>query len=580
MDNPCTLPAQLVIEGDIGSHLLNAAALRDGRLARARSRAQQSMARPIPNPHRIEDTVALGVAALLEHCRKRLRANPLEMAQCRDGSTLVRVFGAFEYVFDYPRCRISARAVNHGPGPCAGHEGVPQLLDSQLGCENIELMSPLCRSYWLRYVAHGPDGICGAGAAMHAYQQALWPDCPHVVQVLGAVCQASYRQLRCDPQFQRLRNVLSYRLIELAGTHEVDWALRARTCRGRRGLDARDVSLVWKHRQLYARMDRENPRLLPVLTAWLRDKRLPAAHGIEDAVPAMRQGLLDAGLPSRAWRYLAEHGPRALAYRQDGALTWDVVLSVLRDLHKARWPAPPPRGFLGFLNDTAGVPHSYTEPGAGVPGWFWNWACHAARDCAHDPQRYRRLRDQLVQWAWLVRKCAPRPDNNQQRRRLPWLQSWAERQERSIALSDRDAWGEWLRDMPWDRIERVQVVALLSPRALREEGIAMHNCADRYLPGCLKGERLLLSLRDPASGKRVALLGLRRESGDGGWARAELSAPCNRAAPAWVEPLAGAALAMVRKADDARRVAQGRLRACMQESGNTTQEPGNGQGLG
>lgn len=550
MDNLCTLPAQLRIEYDIGNSLLNAAALRGERLGKMRSRAVRNVARAIQKPRQIEDTVTLGVAAMLEHCRKCLRTNPIEIVRCHDGNTVVRVFGAFEYVFDYSRCRISAQAVNRNPDLFANYGGMPQQLDSQLAYENIELMSPLCRPYWLLYVAHSPDGICGGATEMDEYQQALWQDCPHVVQVLDAVCQASYRQLCTDPEFQRFRNVLSYRLIKLAGSDVVDMALRARTYRRGKGLDARYVSLVWKYQQLYSRMDRENPRLLPVLMAWLQDKRLPDDHGIEDAVPAMRQDLLDHGLPPRAWRYLVEHDPRALVYRKDGVLTWRDLLNVLQDLHKARWPELPPRGFLGFLSDTAGASKSYTDPGSGVPGWFWNWACQAARECAHDPRRYHHLGGQLVQWAWLVRECAPRPDSNQQRRRLQWLQSWAAHQESLMELGDQDAWGGWLRDVPWDRIGRLQVVPLLSPRALREEGIVMHNCADRYLPDCLKGERLLLSLRDRVNGKRVALMGLRRDFTQRDWVRTELSAPCNRTAPVWVVPLADAALALVRAADD------------------------------
>lgn len=552
MDQLRTIPAQLWIDGDIGSRLLNAAVFRDERLGRMRSRSSRNAARPNPHHYRIEGTFALAVAAMLAHCRQLLRTNPIEIVRCHDGNTVVRVFGALEYVFDSLRCRISARVVKRDPYRCVDHGDMPQLLNSNLVYENIELMSPLCRPSWLLYVAYRPDGICGHTTATDVHQLALWQDCPHVVQLLDAVCLASYRQLRADPEFQRFRNLLSFRLIELAGTYQVSLALRARTHWRGRGLDARDVNRVSRYWRFYARMDRESPNLLPVLTAWLQHKVPPEDRGCDDAVPAIRQDLLDHGLPPRAWRYLVEHGPRVLVYRKDRPLTWQALLGVLQDLHKARWPEPPPRGFLGFLSDTAGAPRSYTEQGGGVPGWFWNWACRAARDCAHDPRLYHHLRCKLVQWAWLVREYAPRPDRNQQRRQLQWLQRWAVHQESLIDLSDQVAWGGWLRDVPWDRIERLQVVPLLSPRALREEGIAMHNCADRYLHDCLKGESLLLSLRNPVNGKRLALLGLRRDCVDGDWERAELSAPCNRAAPAWIVPLADAALALVRQAEDAR----------------------------
>ena len=488
---------------------------------------------------------------MLAHCRHLLRTNPIEIVRSHDGTTVVRVFGSLEYVFDSFRCRIFARPVNRDLHQVVDYGGMPQLLDSQFPYENIELMSPLCSPNWLRYVAYSSDGICGRTTATDVYQLALWQDCPHVVEVLDAVCRESYRHLRSDLEFQQFRNLLSFRLMELAGTDQVSLALRARTCWQGRGLDARDVNRVCRYWRFYARMDRENPHLLPVLTAWLQHKVPPNDRSCDDAVPAIRKDMLDHGLPPRAWRYLVEYGPRVLVYRKDRPLTWNALLGVLQDLHKARWPEPPPRGFLGFLSDIAGAPRNYTEQGGGVPGWFWNWACRAARDCAHDSRLYHHLRDKLVQWAWLVREYAPRPDSNQQRRQLQWLQRWAAHQESLIELSDQVDWGAWLHDVPWDRIERLQVVPLLSPRALREEGIAMHNCADRYLCDCLKGERLLLSLRNPVNGKRLALLGLRRDYVDGDWERAELSAPCNRAAPAWIVPLADTALALVRKADDA-----------------------------
>ena len=577
MKSPCTLPAQLKIEGDIGSRLLNVAVLRAQRLGRAQMQTVHRREGLAANPHRVDGMVALGVASMLEHFRKRLRTNPIEIEQGYCGGSIVRVFGALEYVFDWPHRHIKTRGVNGQSHLFINREGMPELLDSALAYENIDLKSPLCSPYWLLYLAFSPDGICGRATDLDVYQQALWSDSPHIVQVLDVVCRAVYRQLRADPEFQQFRSVLSYRLLELAGVDDVDLALRAGAYRRGHGLDARDVSRVWKYRPLYLRMARENPRLLPVLSAWLEHKQLPDDHGIEDAVPLMRQDLLDDGLPPRAWRYLIEHDPQSLVYRKDRALRWPVLLDVLHTLHKARWPQLPPRGFLGFLSDTAGLPQSYTERGAGVPGWFWNWACQAARDCVHDPRRYHHLRSQRVLWACLVQESAPRPDSNQQRRRLQWLQSWAEYQESLRELSDQDAWGQWLDGVSWKHVGRLRVVPLLSPRSLLDEAIAMHNCADRYLSDCSKGDYLLLSLRSPISGKRVALLGLERNYGNGDWQHAELQAPCNRPAPAWVVQLAGGILAMVRKADNAQRIAQGLLCQATTHSANATKEPGSGQ---
>ncbi len=561
MENPCTLPSQLVIESDLGGQLLNAAVLQDERWRGMSTRGRQDASRIKAHARRVEDTIALGVSAMLEHCRHLLRAAPLEIVNGHDGSTILRVCQALDYVIDEANCRIYGRAAHHGAHLLINQAGMAQRADTALAYENIDLLLPLCKPFWLSFVAYLPDGICGTSTDTDVFQLPLWQHLPNAAQVLDAICQAAQHRLHADPEFQRLRGALSYRLMEIIGTPTVHLAMHARTQVKGWGLDARDVCQVWKYRHLYHRMDRENPHLLPVLSAWLQQRRLPDDHGLEDAIPSMRQDLLAHGLPPRAWRYLVEHGPRPLTYRTHDVLTWSGLVDVLKQLHKARWPAPPPRGFLGLLHDTAGLPESYHCAGDGVPGWFWDWCCREARACQGDAQRYRQLQDDLVQWAWLVREHGPRPDSNQQRRRLRWLKSWADHQESITVKSSRDAWGLWLREMPWETIERLRVVPLLSPGALREESLAMHNCADRYLPDCVDGNYLLLSLRQPDSEKRVALMGLKRQHIQAPWMLAELAEPCNRPPPAWLHTIADAVLAMVRQGSDAQHAAQGLLHA-------------------
>lgn len=566
MENPCTLPAQLVIEGDLGSQLLNAAVRHDERLLKARPRPRRHTRRSKAPSHRLEDTVALGASALLKHCYKLIHRTPLEVVHGHDGSTIVRVCHALEYVIDEAKCLTHARAAHDRAHLLIDQEGILQPTDTILAYENIDLLLPLCRPFWLNFVAYLPDGICGLSTETDLFQLPLWEHMPNAAQIVDAICQAVHQKLRVDPVFQRLRVALSYRLMEIIGTSTVHLAMRARINVKGCGLDARDVCQVWRHQDLYLRMDRENPHMLPVLSAWLYYRELPDNHGLNDAIPAMRQDLLAHGLSPRAWRYLVEHGPRSLVYRTHRVLKWRNLVEMLKLLHKARWPAPPPRGFLGFLNDTAGEPESYNCAGAGVPGWFWDWTCHEARVNAHDPQRYQDLRNKVVRWAWLVREYQPRPDSNQRRRRLQWLQDWAAHQEAITSLSDQDAWSIWLRDISWDDIKRLRVVPLLSPRSLREEGIAMHNCADRYLDECSKGSYLLLSLRDPNSDKRMALMGLRRNRNTDAWELKELSGSCNRKVQGWIKPIAEMVVAMVRQADDAHRAAKALLRTIAQRS--------------
>ncbi len=97
---------------------------------------------------------------------------------------------------------------------------------------------------------------------------------------------------------------------------------------------------------------------------------------------------------------------------------------------------------------------------------------------------------------------------------------------------------------------------------------AMTNLLIRERPLDTLIPYLLLSLRDPISDKRVALMGLRRSSTDA-WELKELSGPCNRPVPGWVEPISDTVLEMVRQADEAQRAMQELLRTVAQRADTT-----------
>ncbi|MFP5383384.1 MAG: PcfJ domain-containing protein [Gammaproteobacteria bacterium] len=551
MNEELTLPAQFFIEGFVGSRLLNAAARREIQSRKALAKTRRETSRSGPSKERSRDTVALGVAALSRHCRELLQTNPIEITA--DGwpasPARIRICGALEYVVDPLKKRIFAQSVDSGLHLFSHSAESIRLHNASLGFEGVDVLNPLCTPFWLQFIAYLPGGICGRSTLADMYQELLWKDSPNAVQVLDVICTRAYRILRTDQNFQLLKARLSYWLIMYIGPDLMEIALRARTAPRQHGLLARDINRVWRHWQAFLRMDRENPRLLPVLSAWLDATDLPSSLQLEDAVPAMRQDMLNHNLPPRAWRHLVKHGHRSLMWYSDEKLQWRSILGGLHLFNHARWPDIPPRSVLRLLNDAGGAPESYEEGGIGVPGWFWNWTCNAARQCRHDPAAFRNLQDDIVRWAQLIHEYQPRPDSNQQRRRLHWLKGWAALQETTKIASRADTWGLWLRKQPWEHISRLHVVPLLSPHAVLEEGLAMHNCADRFVDDCAQGYAILLSLRDHATGKRVALMALRRKRKIGEWELHQLAGPCNRKAPDWVRPIARQVEALVRQGD-------------------------------
>lgn len=258
----------------------------------------------------------------------------------------------------------------------------------------------------------------------------------------------------------------------------------------------------------------------------------------------MRRDLLASGLPPRAWRCLAQHGIKRLLPTQLTRPPWESLLLTLQALHAARWPALPPRGFLRLLHDAAGTPDSFEHAQSGVPGWFWQMACDEAAARKGHARAYRELFDCIAPCAWLVREFGLQPDKNQRRKGMAWLCEVTAALEREVSLNDTPAWALWLQSAPWDAVTRLDVVPLLSSHALRQEAIALHNCADGYTSRCRDESCLLLSLRERRTGKRVALACLERSGSS--WRLGQVAGPCNQPVPTWVRKAALQAAGVVR----------------------------------
>lgn len=503
MEQSCDVPRQMRLPFDDGDRLLNSLAARFLRLPPLPPAEIAPWPRAPGGESLAGDAVARGVATLQAQCLWWLHTRPLQRLTDAAGNVHLRVCGALDYVIDRRHHVVFGAAVD------VPDANAPDLAWSAGRCENIAVLRPLCTPRWLDYLACRPEGVFGARGAGDPMQLPLWQQRPDTMQALPEIRRIVDARLRRTLAFRRLRAALAYWLVRCIDQRLVALALRARTTPGRLGLSSPQMGDVWLHRSIFERVAEENPRLLPAVAAWLSyPNRLPP--GAQDAVPWMRTDLRERDLPPKAWRYLAVHGTRCLTAGARVGVSWVQIVRWLRALENAHWPVPPPRGWIGMLDDQVGVPTDYDQGVGSVPGWFWNWVCTAAHACAHD----------------------------------------------AAALAQHESectWGGWLAPVSWRTYRRLQVVPLLSARDVYDEGQALHNCAADYVEDCRADRYLMISLREPGTGRRVALLGLARAAVGEPWEWHQLAGPCNRSVPAWVHRFAQGVARKVRQVDDPSR---------------------------
>ncbi len=536
-------PIQFHTNDGIGLRLANAATRK--RLDRVQESARAHPAMPVPTGKVLEDVIALGSAALVLHVQRLLSGKPLEVMPESPNVTRLRVCGAVDYVIDR-----SKHCVLSQPAPLTRREKIasqqaPWHHPFQHPLDAVDVLNPLSRPAWLVHIAARPDWFGYAFARHDDGQDQLFVERDHMVYALSRVTRIVFYWMRHDPAFVALQHKLSTALTLHIGPGLVNLAMRARVQTDNVSLNARHLNLVWRHQQAYTCMEQENPRLLPLLTAWLLHNKANGQAKLPDALPAIRKDILASGLPPKAWRYLAHYGMKRLLPIRTNRTTWAALVDTLLALNAARWPLLPPRGFLRLLHDSAGLPANYDLATTdGAPGWFWQMACEEAFARRGDVAAYLDFFDRVPYLAWLVREFGLTPDQNQRRKKIAWLCEVAERHKEFAPQDDEPAWALWLQAASWDAVKELAVVPLLSRGALLKEAIALHNCVDSYADACRAETQLLLSLRDHRTGKRVALVGLKR-SGDS-WSLGQVAGPCNRPAPLWVKKVADQAAGVVR----------------------------------
>ena len=529
-----THPLQFCTNDGIAARLLNAKLRRQK--TREPRRTTPGTRWPQPTGNVLTDSIVLVTRELTQHVHTLLRTRPLQTVRDDAGHTRIRVCGALDYVLDHRRCRVWAQAAPLTAQEQRHWNCAVWTPDYDASCYSIDLLNPLSRPLWLESIACRPRWFKTPFQRGASTQQDLFADDDDLEAALRSITRAVFSQLQKDPQFHALRRQLACTLAQYLDAPLVDLAMRSRTSPHSATLNAVHLTNVWRNRRAFEVLERENPRLVTTFAAWLESGRGGLLNDELHPVSAMRNDLLENGFTPCAWRYLARHGPDCLISTVVGNLTWSDIRKGLGVLQIARWPKPPPRGFVRMMFDVAGVPDSFDHSTHGVPGWFWQWTCNAAHSSRHDTAAYKALFDSVGLWAWLVRMQKPEPDSNQRRKDIKWLAAWAITHSRLAVLDSAPSWFPWLCGNQLEALPLVHVVPLRSPHALLTEALALHNCADSYTSACQEGRSLLLSLRDPVNQRRVALMSMQLR--DCSWRLDQLAGPCNRAVPAWVRQAA------------------------------------------
>ena len=265
----------------------------------------------------------------------------------------------------------------------------------------------------------------------------------------------------------------------------------------------------------------EHPTMLPFLRIVHGDKRMNAAI---DPLAALRERLIDEGLTPAAWNKLAGWGFGAFEPLGEAWLKPIPVARFANLLQRLEVNDPPRRGFAAFALTAA---LHRVQPNAKLdferhPLWFMRALLREAS--SRDPAASVALRHDLPGCLDWLTETSPTPDANQQRAGWRWIWQQAQAWREASELARAAPWPVPLREMQWGPYI---VVAIGSAQELAAEAQAMKNCLANYEDACRCGDVVAFSIRQRATGKRLACFAVEQDGDDGRWTVVEVAGKMN-----------------------------------------------------
>jgi hypothetical protein len=249
--------------------------------------------------------------------------------------------------------------------------------------------------------------------------------------------------------------------------------------------------------------------------------------GLEDSpdpLLALRQRLEKEGISPAAWRNLAEW--RFTAFEALGAAWWKPipVARFANLLQRLQAEEPPPE----FAELALRAALHQAAPNAKLnferhPLWFMR-ALLRELDSEVGENAALLRRELPLHLDWLL-ATKPRPDANQQHAGWAWIREQARDWCKARALALAAPWSVPLREMVWGPY---RVVAIASAEELAAEAAALKNCLESYEDACRAGDIMVFSVRERASGHRVACFAAQQDD-EGSWFVLEAAGKLNAA---------------------------------------------------
>lgn len=428
-------------------------------------------------------------------------AGPICGRCVRDGCVVVEFAGVARYVADAPEREIRVEVLERD-GQFARRTG------------RLDLHRPLAGDFWLvAFVEHW--------VYRHVPPLALSDDALLRVWLLACL-RREVARLHLVPLLRRAL-VDAFRFMGLANPEVVRLARLAELRQRQLGLCTQAYNRTWRDLEVLQCIQRETPTLLHLYQLARRGNQLAPGAGIDDLKRQMRQ----RGVTQVGWSLLCRHGKAY--YRgllRSRSLDTSVAsiaahVRLFQQVDAERCPPLPLQRAL-YVADYLPLQEIAELPPAFVRRAWEELERHETRGTADF-----FIREEFMPVLWWLRQDRPSFDKNQLRAGWSfWVDSYTQRADAHIDSDDG-----WQCLVELNNIEHGPYVAvpILGTTALIEEGEAMHHCVANFEVDCRGGEYLVLSLRERATWKRAATLGL--QLGRNGWFVDQLKGYANHPAP-------------------------------------------------
>jgi len=424
---------------------------------------------------------------------------PARVENTSRDSRLVTVFDSLAYRVDYKNHRI-----------VSGTQ-----IDGHFKPDNavFEVGRPLSSPFWLLPILKNLDLACADQGDIF-FETTLMDDLAHWLS------GTAYRLLLRNPVFQNFRRNKLPRMLKIPkDIYGIALAARPRPVGPL--IDSRTLNDVWHNEKTFRQIARENPQLLPLMSAFVEQIHPGQKIYSKDPVLTLKKCFRDSGLSDAAWRYLIRHGSRLFRIPWEitaGQAPLEVAIRYLEALESAGLPPPPPPTIVKAL--LHGYSQHHLTDAYIDEGLLETVDPVVLRAGFMEADRHRRegtmegFAEEFLGVCWWSEGLPDCLDNNQSKAGWKWfVRQWLEEEEANVLLEDTEPL-YWITQLDEFQMGRMSVVPLSSSESLIRESLAMRNCLQTYIEDCANGRFEVYSVRETTTGKRKGCIGLRQDSHD------------------------------------------------------------------